>query len=181
MTEERENILRAWYLDPYVCHTALAKERALEALAAVAHFRRESAQRLELCTDALRREREVLNALREAHELTLETQTIGEAVADLVRLVRKARAERDAALALASGGGRNEANQLAAATQGPPGFPSAITFVPYESALREGAMLERSKIVAWLRGEAADADARYELKTAAQDIERGEHLAACGA
>lgn len=36
--------------------------------------------------------------LRRAYDLTLETQTVDEAVADLVRLVRSARAERDESL-----------------------------------------------------------------------------------
>ena len=42
---------------------------------------------------------EIRAALKVANELTLETQTIGEAVTDLVRLVRKAREERDQAQA----------------------------------------------------------------------------------
>lgn len=47
MSVEREDILREWYLDPYVCHTDLLRERGLEALDAVAHYR-----------DALARERD---------------------------------------------------------------------------------------------------------------------------
>jgi hypothetical protein len=45
--------------------------------------------------DALKRD--VGLALRHAHDLSEETQSIGEAVDDLIRLVRKARLERDLA------------------------------------------------------------------------------------
>lgn len=40
-------------------------------------------------------EKEIKDALKIANELTLETQTIGEAVTELVRLVYQARAKRD--------------------------------------------------------------------------------------
>jgi hypothetical protein len=43
-------------------------------------------------------EAEIKEALRIANELTLETQTIGEAMIELVRMLHLARAQRDAAL-----------------------------------------------------------------------------------